>query len=355
MGAVVSAGLVVWRRGGWSLCWRPRTLLASTGLLVVLLALALTGLLLGDLHLSLGQVLSALSGHGDPLASYFVTDVRLPRVVAGIAVGAALGGSGALFQTVTGNPLGSPDLVGFTAGSATGAVVAIMAFGGGPGTTALGALVGGGLTAALIWALTRRHGLTGQRLVLVGLGVGATLTALDRLLLARADLTTAQDAAQWLAGSLDGLLWHRVAPATVAIGVLRLLAAALTRPLGMLPLGDDLAHAVGIDVARLRGASLLVGVALVAVATATAGPIAFVALAAPQIARRLTGSAAPGLGAGAVTGAVVVLASDLIAQRLFAPTQLAVGVVTGAVGGVYLVALLATIAPVWLLLHHLVF
>ena len=331
-----------WRRAGWSLRWHRRTLAVSGALALAVLALALTGLMLGDLGLTPRQVLTALVGGGDPLSSYFVTDVRLPRVVAGVAVGSALGAAGALFQTITGNPLGSPDLVGFTAGSATGAVVAIILAGGGPGTTATGALVGGALTAVLIGALARRHGLSGQRLVLVGLGVGATLTALDRLLLARADLTTAQDAAQWLAGSLNGLLWHRVAPAGLAIAVLVLLAAALARPLGLLPLGDDVARAVGVDVVRTRTAAILVGVALVALATATAGPVAFVALAAPQIARRLTGGAAPAVVASAITGAAVVLAGDLIAQRLFAPTQLAVGVVTGAVGGVYLVALLAT-------------
>ena len=338
----MSGGTLAIRRSGLSLRWHQRALLVGVALTLLVCALAATGLLLGELGLTPGQVLSALTGGGDPLSAYFVTDVRLPRVVAGVAVGAALGAAGALFQTVTGNPLGSPDLIGFTAGSATGAVVAIIVAGGGPATTTTGALIGGGLTAVLIAALSRRHGLTGQRLVLVGLGVGATLTAVDRLLLARADLATAQDAAQWLAGSLNGLLWHRVAPAASGIIALVGIAMVLARPLGMLPLGDDLARATGVQVTRIRGLAVLVGVGLVALATATAGPVAFVALAAPQIARRLTGGAAPAVASAALTGAVLVLASDLIAQRLFAPTQLTVGVVTGAVGGVYLVALLAT-------------
>jgi iron complex transport system permease protein len=335
--------VLVWRARGWSLRWHRRTVTTLVTLLVVAAVLAVAGLMLGELDLGPGQVLGALTGSADdPLAGYFVSEVRLPRVVAGLAVGAALGGSGALFQTVTGNPLGSPDLVGFTAGSATGAVVAIMATGGGPGATATGALLGGVLTALFVGGLARRQGLSGQRLVLVGLGVGATLTAIDRLLLARADLATAQDAAQWLAGSLDGLLWHRVAPAAIAIAVLLALAALLARPLALLSLGDDVARAAGVDAPRVRGLAVLVGVVLVALATATAGPVAFVALAAPQIARRLTRGAAPAVVTSALTGAVVVVASDLIAQRIFAPTQLAVGVVTGAVGGVYLVVLLAT-------------
>jgi iron complex transport system permease protein len=333
--------VLVWRRGRWSLRLGVRELVAASGGTLALLALAVAAMLLGDLHLPLADVLRALAGHGDPLSAYFVTDVRLPRVVGAVTLGAGLGVAGALLQTVSGNPLGSPDLIGFTAGSATGAVMAIVLAGGGVGTVVVGSLAGGTAAALLIGVLAARHGLTGQRLVLVGIAVGATLTAVDRLLLARADLATAQDAAQWLAGSLDGLLWHRCAPAANATAVLLVAAATLSRPLRMLTLGDDVAAAAGVAVPLTRAGALALAVGLVAVATATAGPVAFVALAAPQIARRLAHGTGPAMVGSALTGAVLVLASDIAAQRLFAPTQLAVGVVTGAAGGVYLVALLA--------------
>jgi len=333
---------VVLRAGPLSVRFVSRSawILLATGLAT--LAAGVLGLVLGDLDLPLRDVASALLGrHGDPLATYFVTEVRLPRVLTAIVVGAALGVAGSCLQNLTGNPLGSPDLLGFTTGAATGALIQIIVMEGDPTSVALGALVGGLATAGLVWALTARTGLTGQRLVLVGIGIGAALAALNTLLVARASLVAAQTAAQWLAGSLNAVLWPRAGLTTVTVGVLLLVLIPLARPLSAVPLGDDVARGLGIDVRRVRTATVLVAVGLVSVATAATGPLAFVALAAPQVARRLAGSATPGLVGPALAGAVLVLLSDLAAQHLFAPTQLAVGVVTGAVGGVYLVALLA--------------
>ena len=331
------------RRGPVSVRLRRRTLVATALSAAVLLGLAVLGLGLGEYAVAPGQVLAALVGRGeDPLAAYFVTEVRAPRVLTALGVGAALGVAGAIFQNVTGNPLGSPDIIGFTTGAATGALVQIIVVGADTRGVALGALVGGLATAGLVHLLTRRHGLSGQRLVLVGLGVGATLAALNTLLVVRASLVAAQTAAQWLAGSLNAVLWPRATLTLVAVTVLLTLTVPLARPLSMLVLGDDVCRAAGIAVQRVRAAAVLVAVCLVSVATAATGPIAFVALAAPQISRRLAGSAAPGLLGPALTGAVMVLGSDLVAQRLLAPTEVAVGVVTGAVGGLYLIVLLTT-------------
>lgn len=305
-------------------------------------ACAVAGLMIGDYGLGPAQVLAALFGGGDdPLAAYFVTEVRAPRIVTAIVVGAALGVAGSIFQTVTGNPLGSPDVIGFTTGAATGALLQIIVAGADTRAVAMGALLGGLGTALVVHWLTRSSGLTGQRLVLVGIGVGSTLAAVNTLLVVRASLVAAQTAAQWLAGSLNAVLWPRALVTLVAVLVLLVPAAALARSLTMLPLGDDICRAAGIPVQRLRTGAVVVAVGLVSVATAATGPIAFVALAAPQLSRRLARGAVPGLAGPAVMGALLVLASDLIARRLFAPTELAVGVVTGAVGGVYLIALLA--------------
>lgn len=311
--------------------------------LASLAALGLVGLLIGDYPMSLDQVLRALFGTGtDPLAQYFVRGQRAPRVVAAILVGAALAVSGAIFQSLSNNPLGSPDVIGFTTGSATGALLAIIVLGSGPAETAVGALVGGALTATLVYLLAWRRGLTGGRLVLVGIGIAAVLQGVNNLLLVRASLTSAQTAAQWLAGSFNATGWPKTLLVGAALLVLLPVAGALARPLGVLALGDELAGGLGVRVDRARAGLVIVGVALVAIATAAAGPIAFIALAAPQIARKLTRTSGIGLGSAALVGAVLVLASDLIAQRLFAPTQLAVGVVTGTVGGAYLVWLLGS-------------
>lgn len=298
---------------------------------------------LGDYGIGPRGVVDALLGRGeDRLATYFVTELRAPRVVGAVVVGMALGVAGSLLQSVTRNPLGSPDIIGFTVGAATGALVQIIVVGAAGAAVGVGAVIGGLATAGLVVVLAGRHGLTDQRLVLIGIGVGATLAALNTLLVVRASLAAAQRAGYWLAGSLNAVLWPKVLVAAAVVVPLLVVAALLHRPLSQLSLGDDVARASGIDVERLRLLAVLVGVALVSVATATTGPIAFVALAAPQIARRLAGVALLGVAGPALTGGVLVLLADMIAQHLFAPTELAVGIVTGALGGVYLIGLLAT-------------
>lgn len=312
-------------------------------LLLGVAALAATaGMLLGDYPIDAGQVLAALLGRAeDPLAQYFVTGVRLPRVVTGFLVGAALGVSGAIFQTVTGNPLGSPDIIGFTTGAATGALVQIIVLGGDTRAVALAAVAGGLVTAGVVYGLAWRGGVAGFRLVLVGIGVGAALAAVNALLVVKASLESAQTAAQWLAGSLNSTLWPQAGAVALALALLTPAAAALFRPLTQLPLGDAGATALGVRVERTRLALVLVGVALMGVATAATGPVAFVALAAPHLARRLTRTGGAGLVGAGLMGGMLVLASDLVARRLFAPTELAVGVVTGSLGGLYLIWLLA--------------
>lgn len=330
------------RFGSVSLRIHRRSLGVSVVLVGVLLALSVAGLLIGDYALSVPQSLQALVGRGpDPLAAYFVQEQRAPRVVCAVLVGAALAVSGSIFQSLSGNPLGSPDLIGFTAGAATGALLQIIVFGGGTTAVSMAALVGGFVTAALIYLLAWRDGLTGYRLVLVGIGIAAMLSAVNSLLVVRASLTAAQTAAQWLAGSFNAASWSDVAVVGGALVLLLPGAVGLSRQLAMMTMGDDLAHGLGIRVERARLGLIVIAVALVAMATAVCGPIAFIALAAPQLARRVTRSTTACLGPAALMGGALVLASDLIAQRLFAPTQLAVGIVSGALGGIYLVWLLA--------------
>ncbi|MDH2455046.1 iron chelate uptake ABC transporter family permease subunit [Corynebacterium bovis] len=318
-----------------------RTRVVTACLLAALVVLAVTGLLLGDYPLTPPRAVAALLGLGDDrLAVFFVQQQRAPRVVAGAVVGAALGASGAIIQSLSRNPLGSPDIIGFTVGSATGALLAITVLGTTPTGTAAGAVVGGAAAAVLITALGWRSGVTGPRLVLVGIGVSAVLHALNSLLLVRASLTAAQTAALWLAGSLAAVTWATAAGALVAVGVLLAVAWTQERTLNALALGDELATGLGVRVERRRLGLVALGVALVALAVAVAGPVAFVALAAPHSARLLTRTGGAGVVTSMILGAVLVVGSDIVAQRIFAPVQLPVGVVTGVLGGVYLLYLL---------------
>jgi iron complex transport system permease protein len=230
-------------------------------------------------------------------------------------------------------------MIGFTVGSVTGAVLVILVIDGTTAQIAAGAIGGGLATAALIYVLALRGGVQGYRLVLVGIGVAAVLQAVNAYLVARATREDAFEAAHWMIGSVNGRGWEHVWPVAAALAVLVPAALLLARPLAMLELGDDAARALGVSAERSRLALIFVAVGLTAVATASTGPIAFVALAAPQIARRLTHSAAPGLVAAALMGALLLVLSDLAAQRLLS-IDLPVGVMTGALGGIYLCWLL---------------
>ena len=306
-------------------------------LVAIVFAAMIGALSLGDYPMTAWETVANLFGFSDDyLGQFFVQSQRLPRVMATIAVGAALGVSGCIFQQLSGNTLGSPDIIGFTTGSATGAVVTIIVI-----ATAVGALLGGAGSALAVYALTLSNGkLSAARLVLVGIGMASILSAVNALLMVKASINAAQTAAQWLAGSFNATTWGEVGFALSAILVLVLAALLLARPLSVMITGDDLAIGLGVDVERRRRELMIVGVALTAISVAVAGPIAFVALAAPQLARRISRASGIGMGNAALMGAALVAVSDIIAQRIFAPTQLPVGVVTGLLGGVYLVWLL---------------
>lgn len=328
-----------------SIVLRPerRALVVGAMIVMALFVVGIAAMLIGDYPLSVRDVLAAINGtNADYLANYFVRDIRLPRVVTALLVGAGLGTSGSIFQSISSNALGSPDIIGFTTGAATGALVQIIVFEAGPGSVAVGALIGGFATAFVVYVLAWRKGLAGYRLVLVGIGVSAVLQAVNSLLVVRASLTSAQTAAQWLAGSLNARGWVEVGLVGVSVAILLPLALWMSRALGAMVMGDDLATGLGVKVERTRLCMIVIGIALVSIATAATGPIAFVALAAPQIARKLTRGSGIGIGAAALMGAVIVLVGDVVAQRIFAPTQLPVGVVTGSLGGVYLMWLLVT-------------
>nr|WP_221474057.1 iron chelate uptake ABC transporter family permease subunit [Planomonospora venezuelensis] len=290
---------------------------------------------------SVGDAARTLFGYGDATSEMVVYELRAPRVLLALLVGAALGAGGAVVQSLSRNPLGSPDVIGVNAGAAAGAVLVILVAGtSAPPAVAGGALVCGLAAALLVYVLSFKNGVQGTRLVLVGLGVTAMLHSVIAYLLSRADLYESEGAKVWLVGSLAGTGWERVWPVAAALAVLLPVTLALGRSLSTLEMGDDTAAALGLRVERLRLALLLASVALSGAAVSAAGPITFVALAAPQLSRRLTRAPGPGVAAAAATGALLLAAADLTAQRLPTPGQLPVGVLTGGLGGLYLAWLL---------------
>ncbi|MGN9845040.1 FecCD family ABC transporter permease [Nonomuraea sp. H19] len=327
------------RVGPWSVQLAPRALLAGSVLLLIACAVSVAALSTGEFTVPVPDIVAALFGDGTPVAELIVSKLRAPRVVTGLLVGAAFGTSGAIFQSLTRNPLGSPDFIGFTAGASTGGIMAVIA-GGSAMTIAGGALAGCVVTAALVYGLAFRGGVQGYRLVLVGIGANALLLAMNSYLLTRANINDAATAGAWLTGSLGGRGWDHAIPVALALAVLVPVCAFVARPMRMIEMGDDAAKAMGIRVEAVRAVAIAAGVLLAGVATAAAGPVVFVALAAPQLARRVTRSPGVTMGASALMGAVLLTTADLAAQRLLAPTQLPVGVLTAAIGGTYLALLL---------------
>ncbi|MEV4482675.1 FecCD family ABC transporter permease [Micromonospora coxensis] len=325
--------------GGLSLRWRARSLAVVTACVLAALALGVLAVGGGDYPMSPADVLRTLTGGGTVAEEFIVGELRLPRLVTALGVGGALALAGAVMQSLLRNPLASPDVLGITQGAATGALVVVVV-GGGSLTLAGAALAGGVATGLLIGAVTGGRGLAGFRVVLVGIGVTAILTGVNGWLLTRAQLMDAARAVLWLTGSLDGRGWTQALPLLAVLAALTPVLLAGARALSMVELGDDTATALGVPVPRVRQALLGAAVLLASVAAAAAGPVSFVALTAPHLARRLTGAPGPNLMASALVGAVLLVAADLVAQRAFTDRQLPVGVVTGVLGGAYLVWLL---------------
>ncbi|MCO1582381.1 iron chelate uptake ABC transporter family permease subunit [Crossiella sp. SN42] len=328
-------------RGWLSLRLDPRALTVCLLLALGAATAGVFGMTTGDFPLTPGEVVNVLLGLGDGPTEFIVLTLRLPRVVAGLVIGAALAVSGAVLQSLTRNPLGSPDFLGFTHGSATGAIVVIVWYQGSMAEISLGALAGGTLTMVLTYLLAFSRGVQGFRLVLVGIGVSSLLIAVNLYLVTQANIYDALQAQAWQTGSLNGRTWGHLLPLGAAMALLLPLALHYGRRLAVLEMGDEAAAALGVRVEPTRLVLIAISVTLCSLATAAAGPIAFLALAAPQLARRLTGATGPNLAASALMGSLLLVVSDLAVQRIFAPVQLPVGIVTGAIGGLYLVWLLA--------------
>lgn len=319
-----------------------RTLTIGAAVAVLAAAVAVVTMSLGEFPISISEVARATAGLGavEGQHEFIVRTLRLPRVLTAALVGAALAASGAIFQGLVRNPLVAPDIIGVNAGAALVAVFLIVV----TRSTVLlpvGAFLGAVATAFAVYVFTWRKGISGNRLVLVGIGVNAVLTALTTLILVRYPVEQIAPAVLWTTGTLYGAQWGNVGVLGAGLAVLLPAGLWLTRHLGALQLGDDAARSLGVRAEPARAALLTVGAALAAIAVAAGGPIGFVALITPHVARILAGPLTAGvLLLSALLGAVLLGASDLVAQHAFSPISLPVGVVTAAVGAPYFLFLL---------------
>ncbi|MEI3611510.1 FecCD family ABC transporter permease [Pseudogracilibacillus sp. SO30301A] len=325
--------------------WRIdiRSLVVTSILFVITMVIGALALMMGSLDVSGQDVLSALTGKATGMTKTIVVEWRLPRVVAAIIFGAGLAVSGAIFQSITRNPLGSPDIIGFSSGSYTGALLVML--GTGPVSylgVAAGALAGGFITAILIYLFAFRQGTQGFRLIIVGIAISTILGSFNNMLLIKNEAEVALTAASWGIGSLNGIGWKHIIPAMIFVVLLLFCAWVMTRPLREMELGYDVSKSHGVRIERSQIILILIAVALIAAPTAVMGPVSFVALAAPQIVLRFA-KTAESLIPSAAMGALLLLAADVLAQQIVPDIILPVGVITLSIGGLYLV---------WLLYHQ---
>lgn len=318
----------------------------TLGLVASLLAIFAAAMVLGDYPVTVPEIvqslLSPFTGQANQGVDFIVLNVRLPRAVAAVLTGAAFGLSGIIFQTVLRNPLASPDIIGIAHGASAAAVVCVIALKWSGFAVAGGAFAGALATAFAIYALGWRGSGSPYRMVLIGIGMAAMLGAVISFLFTRARVEDVQRALSWIVGSLNAVSFTQILPLAMALLVLLPALALVHRALAGLQLGDDAARGIGIHAGHARLSAMVIAVALAAFATAVSGPVSFVAFVAGPIARRLLGPAAGALVPSLLTGALVMLGADIVAQHFIGASQLPVGVVTGAFGAMFLLYLLAT-------------
>ena len=328
--------------GRWSVLIAPSHVIGGLMLLALSLAVAVVSLRLGKFPVTTQEVIDALQGQGRKIVQVVVVKWKLPRIVLGLVAGLALGVAGALFQTITRNPLGSPDLIGFSTGAQTGILVSILLLPGSMLSASLASFIGGAAVGTVTYLVSLRGGFTGLRFILVGIAISSMLVSVNRWLLVRVDDDEGLGALKAITGTLGAARWPVVAPTCLAIGVTVTLILLASRHLQVLSLGEQVATILGSPTRRASAVLILLGTVLVAVVTMAAGPIGFVALVAPHLARLLTGSPQSPLLVSGLTGSLLLVGADLLSQLVL--ESMPVSVVTNAVGGLYLMVALTVAA-----------
>lgn len=330
------------RRDGLVTHWSLRAfgLLVAAALLVVV---ALSSIAYGSKPIAVGTVLDGVLSYDASLDDHLIIrSLRIPRTLVGLLVGVALGLSGAVMQGVARNPLADPGVLGVSAGASLFVVVAIYSFGIG---TLLGyvwfAFAGAAITSVVVYGLGSlgREGATPVKLALAGTAVTAFLGSITTAILL-VDVATLDQYRFWAVGSLagrDASIAVQVAP---FIGIGTVMALVSGRVLNALALGDDVARSLGQKVGLARIFSAVSVVLLVGAATAAAGPIGFVGLTVPHIARAITGPDYRWvLPYSAVLAPILLLGSDIIGRVIARPGEIQVGIVTALAGAPFFVAL----------------
>lgn len=321
---------------------RARAVIANVSLIAIVLCICIMMLLYGNTNYSLDVVIRVLRGENIQGATFAIATLRLPRMLSGLLVGIAFGIAGNTFQTMLRNPLASPDIIGVTSGSSVAAVFCILVLGlSGPAVSII-SVISGLLVSMLIYLLSKDISFSGSRLILIGIGIQAMLQAAISFLLLKASQYDVPGAMRWLSGSLNGMTMKGIPTLFIVVMVFGIISLLFTKYLQVLELGDEFATTLGIRLNLVRIILILSAVFLIAFATSTTGPIAFVAFLAGPIASKIVGRGSSNVLASGLVGALLVLSSDMIGQYVFS-TRFPVGVITGILGAPYMLFLLICI------------
>lgn len=321
---------------------RARAIIANVSLIAIVLFICIMMLLYGNTNYSLDVVIRVLRGENIQGANFAIATLRLPRMLSGLLVGIAFGIAGNTFQTMLRNPLASPDIIGVTSGSSVAAVFCILVLGlSGPAVSII-SVISGLLVSMLIYLLSKDISFSGSRLILIGIGIQAMLQAAISFLLLKASQYDVPGAMRWLSGSLNGMTMKGIPTLFIVVMVFGIISLLFTKYLQVLELGDEFATTLGIRLNLVRIILILSAVFLIAFATSTTGPIAFVAFLAGPIASKIVGRGSSNVLASGLVGALLVLSSDMIGQYVFS-TRFPVGVITGILGAPYMLFLLICI------------
>ena len=321
---------------------RARAIIANVSLIAIVLCICIMMLLYGNTNYSLDVVIRVLRGENIQGATFAIATLRLPRMLSGLLVGIAIGIAGNTFQTMLRNPLASPDIIGVTSGSSVAAVFCILVLGlSGPAVSII-SVISGLLVSMLIYLLSKDISFSGSRLILIGIGIQAMLQAAISFLLLKASQYDVPGAMRWLSGSLNGMTMKGIPTLFIVVMVFGIISLLFTKYLQVLELGDEFATTLGIRLNLVRIILILSAVFLIAFATSTTGPIAFVAFLAGPIASKIVGRGSSNVLASGLVGALLVLSSDMIGQYVFS-TRFPVGVITGILGAPYMLFLLICI------------
>lgn len=282
---------------------------------------------------------ASLSGEKIKGVSFAVNTIRLPRMLTGLFAGFAFGIAGYTFQTMLRNPLANPNVIGITSGSSAAAVFCIVVLHASGAIVSLASVIAGLATVLFIYVLSRGKVFSIGRLILIGIGIQAMLDAVISYLLLVSSEKDIPAAIRWLTGSLNGSQMSELPPLVITVLVCSPIIMMLGKHLSILELGEQSAFSLGVDTDKTRIALIVSAVCMVAIATATTGPIAFVSFLAGPIAKRLVGVGSSNIIPAGLVGVNLVLASDLIGQFAF-EYRFPVGVITGLLGAPYLIFLL---------------